>query len=216
MQRSLSLTLVAIVLVVSPRLSSAQVRFFAGKRSAEPSRPAPAPEPPPQPVKVWWTTEPIKGEGLTKREAVDKAMQNAREEVIDFLAQKHPDIDWQPNAHYLEKTAMVTLKGEPTKALARVKKEDGTISEYEYYKASVNVVVTDQNVAEMREYSRQERVRKRHYLAALALVGVMIVLVVLAGYLRLEEMTRGFYTGLLRFSAVTLLVLTGAGLWLLQ
>src|SRR5436305_1561951 len=48
------------------------------------------------------------------------------------------------------------------------------------------------------------------------LAAALVLLAVVGGYLRLEEMTRGFYTGLLRVAAVALLVLAGVGLWMLH
>jgi hypothetical protein len=52
-------------------------------------------------------------------------------------------------------------------------------------------------------------------LFARVLAGLVALLVVAGGYLRLEEATRGYYTTLLRAAAVAFLALVGAGLWLL-
>ena len=46
------------------------------------------------------------------------------------------------------------------------------------------------------------------------LAGLVVLLLVGAGYLRLEDMTRGYATQLLRMSAFTVVALAAAALWL--
>jgi hypothetical protein len=67
----------------------------------------------------------------------------------------------------------------------------------------------------MQRLARQGRMESRHLILARILGGLVAMLLVLGGYLRLEEATRGYYTSLLRLSAVGVLTAVGAGLWLL-
>jgi len=68
------------------------------------------------------------------------------------------------------------------------------------------------------EYVSQEKVKRkfdagqRQFLLLRLLGGAVAVLLVVAGYLHLEEATRGYYTTLLRVAAVGLLVLAMLGL----
>jgi hypothetical protein len=62
--------------------------------------------------------------------------------------------------------------------------------------------------------AREHRVLERHKLLGRVLAGLVIALVVIAGYLRLEEATRGYYTQMLRLAAVTLVSLAAFALWL--
>jgi hypothetical protein len=207
-RRSLSLTLAAAALLASPALSSAGgVRFFASPRAPEPRR-APPEATQPDPVKIWAPAKAIVGTGDTPRDALNNALAEARDALADHLKRHYPDIDWQPTVDDLERMKIATLLGEP------VEKNSDFVKRY--YEASVAVLLTDQNLLQMREHCRLKRVAQRHHLAMLILAGALVVLLVLAGYLRLEEMTHGFYTGLLRLGAVALLALAGAGLWLLQ
>jgi len=41
------------------------------------------------------------------------------------------------------------------------------------------------------------------------------LLLAVAGYLRLEDATKGYYTRLLRLAAVAFVALVGAGLWMM-
>ena len=66
----------------------------------------------------------------------------------------------------------------------------------------------------MQRHAQQDRVLDRHLLLARVLGGAVAVLLVLAGYLRLEDATRGYYTRLLRLAAIALVALAGVGVWL--
>ena len=51
---------------------------------------------------------------------------------------------------------------------------------------------------------------------ALGLGGSVALLIVLGGYLRLEEATRGYYTRVLRLTAAGVLSAVAVGLWILR
>jgi hypothetical protein len=52
----------------------------------------------------------------------------------------------------------------------------------------------------------------RHLLLARVLGGVVCLLIVVGAYLRLEEATKGYYTRLLRLTAIGILIGVGAAL----
>ena len=56
---------------------------------------------------------------------------------------------------------------------------------------------------------------QRNAVAARVLAGLVALCLVVAGYLRLEDLTRGYYTALLRLCAGAVVLLTVAGLILL-
>jgi hypothetical protein len=78
--------------------------------------------------------------------------------------------------------------------------------------AQVRVEITGRYLQEVQKLAREERMQQRHLLLARVLVGLVALLMVVAGYLRLEDATRGYYTTLLRVAAVGILVLAGLGL----
>ena len=57
---------------------------------------------------------------------------------------------------------------------------------------------------------------QRLAVAARVLAGLVALCLVVVGYLRLEDLTRGYYTALLRLGAGVALLLTVAGLFLLS
>ncbi len=78
----------------------------------------------------------------------------------------------------------------------------------------VQLEVTREQAEDLDKVAREERMEPRHLLLARILAGMVAMILVLGGYLRLEEATRGYYTLLLRAAAVLVLVAVGAGLYL--
>jgi hypothetical protein len=74
----------------------------------------------------------------------------------------------------------------------------------------------DEMKEELQKVARKQRMEERHWLVARVLAGVVALIVVCGGYLRLEEATRGYYTLLLRAAALLVLGVVGAGLWLVR
>ena len=79
--------------------------------------------------------------------------------------------------------------------------------------ATVQIRVTDDNVKRLCDQARQQRVEQRQHWLGLGLGGFVALLLVGAGYLRLEESTKGYYTALLRLAAVALLGTVAGGIW---
>jgi hypothetical protein len=152
----------------------------------------------------------VKGVGASENAARtdSDALEKACQDLAAYLKRHYPDIDWQPTVEDLEQAKMIEVVGEPAKKTS----DSGET----YYVATLKVALNQQQLLALRETARQHRVQDRHHTAALALVAICVFLVVAVGYLKLEEMTRGFYTGLLRVVAVGILALAGAGIWLLR
>src|SRR5262249_56683635 len=67
-----------------------------------------------------------------------------------------------------------------------------------------------------REEARRTIVEHRQWWLAKILLGVVVFLGALSGYIRLEDATKGYYTGWLRLGLVGVLCAVGAGLWLVS
>jgi hypothetical protein len=68
---------------------------------------------------------------------------------------------------------------------------------------------------QFRIMERKEVSKERQTLLAKLLAGLLAGLVAVAGYLRLDEATKGYYTTWLRVASVALVATVGAGAWLL-
>lgn len=150
----------------------------------------------------------VVGYGPAQPDAEQDALSKASQTVYEFLETTHPSIAWTPPGAYLKQRGAVRLVGEPTiKELER----SGRVVE-----VRLRVQVTRELLEESLHMSRQQRMEERQHGLALGLGGAMAVLIVLGGYLRLEEATRGYYTRMLRLTAAGVLAVVGVGLWLLR
>ena len=171
------------------------------RQKPAPARPAPRPADEDERVVI--------GYGRTDRAAREVALVKAQARVEEDLRQLYARTGWRPVAAQLEPEHLTRLG---------VVREVGTSvdrnQEGQRIKVSLRVELTPQYLHEVRQAARQEVVLVRLLLLARVLGGLVILLVVMAGYLRLEEATRGYYTGLLRGAAVVVVLLAGVALWL--
>jgi hypothetical protein len=156
---------------------------------------------------IYPTTWEMEYYGETPKDAEDGALQAAAEKVTAYFHQNVPALsDWSPSAESLANKRVISLL-------------DGTeqveLPDKVSYRARVKVEITSKNVGELAEEARGARMHDRQLLLARLLAGAVALLLVVAGYLRLEDATRGYYTTLLRLAAVGVVVVVGAGLWLL-
>jgi hypothetical protein len=221
-----------------------EVARRAGKGAAEAQPPAPEPprEPPGPPIlrpvhkppTPVFTAEAV-GYGLDPDDAQKNAWVNAGNEIQAYLEANYKDLHWSPTPAQLKQLKVARDLGQPFPVVFEEKNDKeknafdllaaGGVPWFQdkerearrnFFGAKVQVELTSRHVQDLREQSRLQRAGEHHHLATLFLVGVMALLLIVRGYLRLEEMTRGFYTGLLRCAALGLLVLTGLGLWMMR
>lgn len=148
----------------------------------------------------------FEGYGLTPRDAET----NALERACDWLS-SNANLGWTPTPEYLREKCMVQF-GERTEKKSQIAKEFGGRLQV----VQMRLEVYDEQAEQMRELARHERMKERQKGSLFLLIGSVCVLGVIGGYLRLEEATKGYYTGLLRFTALGVLLLVAAGLWVLR
>jgi hypothetical protein len=143
------------------------------------------------------------GYGKTANDAEQVALGKARTEVVGYLREHYPALHWTPSPDFLSQHRMIRLEGSA---------EEKTIQGEVVQVAHARAEITSQSLREIREFARVELKQQRQVLTAKGLGAVVALLVVFAAYLRLEDLTRGYYTRLLRLTALALLVLVGASL----
>jgi hypothetical protein len=164
---------------------------------------------------VWTVT--VTGYGVDEAGAEEHALDRARDQVAIYLTRELPDLAWRPDAAYLLRAGIAQRAGPAEPVEPPPRSGQGV---------KVNILLTigakqldelrrtaQQEAARQETVARQERVEKRQRGAVVGLVAAVLALLVIGGYLRLEEATRGYSTGLLRAAAVTILVLLVAGAW---
>jgi hypothetical protein len=152
------------------------------------------------------------GRGETEEAARDEARKKACAWFEDYLDYKYGDIGWKPTADELVRLGVVRLD--------RPREWDG--DGLHGYEAAAHVDLSDASLRKLQpEVDRARRQAleqvqyQRHGLVARALTALVALCLVIMGYLRLEDLTRGYYTILLRLGAGALVLATVVGLLLL-
>ena len=160
-------------------------------------------------VRVW--TE--MGREPTQNEAEQQAQQNAHDAVIGYLYKQFPDLNWTPTKDELVRFGVIVVRSDETKP--------GAWGKLKGFEATAHVDVTDPKlhkiqvqVDEARKSALEPAVSWRHAFVGRALGSLVALFLVVFGYLRLEELTRGYYTLLLRLGAVGVVLMTVMGLFL--
>ncbi len=199
------LSLVAMVLLAS----ILRVSFSRPRPTGE----APQPRPPRNLAQVDRGEDVVDGYGPNAAAARDRALEHAQERVEKLLraaafgsAAGGSLAEQLLTLEYLVRYGVVQAAGRAG-AGERLDEDRAMVARYK-------VELTREYLSEVQRVAREQRVEERHKLLARVLAGLVVVLLVAAGYLRLEDMTRGYATQLLRMSAFTLLALAAAALWL--
>jgi hypothetical protein len=174
---------------------------FAGAEDHPPTHPAPGE-----------TTNLVIGEGYHESEdaiAEKRAVDDALDKLAKNLNERFGEHDWNLTAEYLRQHGVnlnvVTV--EPVKILPE---------EPPYRAKEARVELTSKFLGDMQEQVRSERSKTRQFVLARVLVGLVVVLLTVMGYLKLEEATRGYYTLLLRLAVAGILATTVLSLWLIR
>ncbi len=167
--------------------------------------------PPPPPSDRAWE-EPAYGQ--TRNDAEQVALDLARKSVEDYLDRNFHDIGWKPTNEDLLQLGVVRIEVQPPDP-----KLEGPRKES--YLATAHVDVSDPNLRKMQtkvDAARRARlepaVTQRHLLVGRILGSFVALFLVVFGYVKLEELTRGYYTMLLRLGAGAVVLLAVLGLFL--
>jgi hypothetical protein len=144
----------------------------------------------------------LSGHGQTEADAEQDALDQARAWVVSVLQERRPALSWEPSSSYLRESGIAK----------RVKHDSAYSSDSlgSLHKVTLRVEVGEEA---LRKMLQQDRLHQRHLLAAKVLAALVALLIVLAIYFRLEEITRGYYTGPLRGGLVLCLLAIAAGVW---
>jgi hypothetical protein len=169
-----------------------------------------APDPlPPDPDKLKsadpkgppWT---ITGRGDDQPSADETALEKARDRVIVYLRSQDPPIQWQPSLGYVQQN-LVKDREQPKEV------DDPILGKV--HERTLKVEVDAKHFREMVEMDRQDRMQERELLLAKVLGGILALLTAVFGYYKLDEVTKGYYTGWLRVAAIALIAAVGATLF---
>jgi len=171
-----------------------------------------------------------------EEEAVQNALEKGQARVVEeYLSRQNPPLEWQPPIEVIrgfllkdvskedkfqEEESKEIVEKRVAGHLVREEVKDFGAPLGTMYRVCLRVGigpgVRDRFLDEEKVYQVQQRQKwahERQGQLAQILVGVVALLAAVAGYLRLEDATKGYYTTWLRLAAVTFLGLVGAGIW---
>jgi hypothetical protein len=143
----------------------------------------------------------------TPQQSMDEAVALITVELADYLHNQQPPIEWTPPPGFVESLVKDSVKLKE-KELADA---PGT-KKYRYDGA---IEIKPKLRAEIVRHDREFRSQQRMVWLALGVAGIVALLGVVAVYIRMDEMTKGYYTGWLRVAAVGFLGVTALVLLLI-
>jgi hypothetical protein len=147
-----------------------------------------------------WT---VQGMGKTKTDAEQDALEKAQTELILFLRQQ-TSLEWTPSVSYINAKLVKERKEEALKDFAE---PVGPMRQ-----VSLEVELTPEARAEMSRLDRHYRMEHRLPLVARILGALVALLVAVTSYVRLDELSKGYYKGWLRLAATAFVAAAWAGL----
>ena len=150
----------------------------------------------------------VKGYGLDAAKAREQALLKVQDRVREQLAEKL-GTSWRLSEELLDPDYLVSVEvvrslGDPVVG--------PTVDDQRLLVAQYHVRINRAYLQQVARAVRQQQMSDRHQLAGRILIGLMAVLLVVTGYLRLEDLTRGYATTMLRAAAVVILMVVGLGL----
>src|SRR5581483_12294498 len=142
----------------------------------------------------------------SEADARQMALKQGQNKLEDFLAEQEPPFVWRPSLHYIDKN-LVKERKEGFKDIEDV----GQVKEQ-----TLTIEVSRNDFREMANQDRVARSDLRMIFLGKVLAGLVAAFGAFAGYFRLEEATKGFYTAWLRMGAIGLVAVVAAGLYWLR
>ncbi len=142
--------------------------------------------------------------GRSEEIARQLALEAAQRELTGQLAKKIPSLRWTPSIEYIDERVKEVL---PTEDKVEV---DGRQMQ------GVSLLeLSGDDYLEIEHLDQHMRRDQRQLFLGRIVATIVTICAAVAGYLRLDEATKGYYTNLLRLGSLAVIGTVGAGVWLL-
>lgn len=145
------------------------------------------------------------GWGETHEDAEKNALRRAQDKLLVYFAEHNHSLQWRPSLDYINNNLVKERDSEPTQNFG-----DGV---GDLQGVSLRLEISPRDWQYMLREDRRVCAESRMMLLGRLLAGLVASLGAVAGYLRLEEMTKGYYTAWLRLGAMGFVTAVGAGIW---
>jgi len=167
----------------------------------------------------------------TRTQGAAKAVQNAKQNAEDNALSKRPrqgggippeqipDLHATSESEYLKVTYLKEIgvirvdEAQPSTSLGKPCYE--VVAHYDVSDSNLRKMQDKVDEARKKDPELEKSVTQRHWLVYRILVSFLALFLVIFGYIKLEELTRGYYTMLLRLGAGAVVLLTVLALFLL-
>jgi hypothetical protein len=177
---------------------------------------------------------------VTQEDALADALEKAQAKVRGFLLEQDPPIRWVPLISFIRRELVKdeeipeegeVFKGEDAKicgisvnghrAFAEKWRLKNDPDVKELHRVSLNVRITPEAWGKILEEQRTDLLRQRHSVMKERMLfllkvmgGLVVLLATVAGYIRMDEWSKGYYTNWLRLAVLSCAGVVAAGWWL--
>jgi hypothetical protein len=143
--------------------------------------------------------------GRSEEIARQLALEAAQRELTGQLAKKIPSLRWTPSIDYIDERVKEVLPTEDPPEVAGL----------QMHGVSLLVELSGDDYREIEHLDQHMRRDQRQVFLGRIVATIVTICAAVAGYLRLDEATKGYYTNLLRLGSLAVIGTVGAGVWLL-
>jgi hypothetical protein len=148
-----------------------------------------------------WT---VTGRGETSADAFEYALEKARAKMTQYLRARTPTVQWTPSLHDMEQFVH-GRRGDEVKDFGQ---GVGLVHE-----VSIRVDVTAQDLARVLKEDNRVQTEERLWSLLKGFAAVVALLAAVAGYIRADELSKGYYSAWLALAAAGFVAAAGVGLW---
>jgi hypothetical protein len=146
----------------------------------------------------------VQGFGVEEKDAKKFALEEAKKQLLKYLNDQGIVLKWDPPLSYIESLAKHFEPAEDKEVPVA-----GHVKQLE-----IQVLFESKDLRYMLEKEGELRGQDRMMLLGKFLAGLVAFLMAVAGYFRLEEATKGYYTLWLRLGMLGFIAAVGVGIWL--
>jgi hypothetical protein len=147
----------------------------------------------------------VDGAGGTLTDAEQDAYEKARDQIAVYLHERIPDLEWPLTTGYVREHLQNEYQPVPDKDLG------GNLGSLK--RVHLQVQLRPDDLRNILQQDHRFHMENRVIWLGRILAAILAVLGTLALYLRVDEASKGYYTGLLKLAAITLLLGAAASLW---
>jgi hypothetical protein len=145
-------------------------------------------------------------------DARNEAFEDAANQLHVYLLGRNPAIQWRPSADFV-RTSKLVKNTEDNVVKLDLDENSPDVRKPDMHQIVLQLSVTDTDMKAIRQEDHKFRVEQRLWTAGRGLGGFVLLLGALAGYMRLDELTKGYFTLPLRLGALLLGVVGAGVIW---